>query len=115
MTKIVIFAFRADPQCMYHALLNVLDLEENGLWGEIVFEGESTKLIPEMAQPDHMLHQLYSQAKTRGLLWGACYACSQKMGVAQQIEEENIPLCRDMSGHPAMSHFIKQDYSILIF
>lgn len=115
MTKIVIFAFRADPECMFHALLNVIDMEDKGLWGEIVFEGESTKLIPEMAKPDHFLHQLYTHAKIRGLLWGACLACSQKMGVTQQIDEENIPLYGEMSGHPPMSHFIKQDYSILTF
>lgn len=115
MTKIVIFAFHAEPECMLHALLNVLDLEENSLWGEIVFEGQSTKLIPEMAKPDHFLHQLYLQAKARGLLWGACLSCSQKMGVAQQIEAENIPLVGEMSGHPSMSHFIKQDYMILTF
>lgn len=115
MTKLVIFAFHADPSCMYHALLNVLDLEDHGMWGEIVFDGEATKLIPEMAKPDHSLHQLYLQAKARGVLWGACQACSQEMGVAEQVEEEEIPLYGDMSGHPPMSHFIKQDYQILIF
>lgn len=115
MTKIVIFAFRSEPECMLHALLNVLDLEEKGLWGEIVFEGESTKLIPEMARHDHFLHQLYQQAKVRGLLWGACLACSRKMGVTQEIEAENIPLVGEMSGHPSMSHFVKQDYMVLTF
>ena len=115
MTKIVIFAFLADPERMYHALLNVIDLEENGLWGEIVFEGESTRLIPEMAQPDHYLHHLYEQAKARGLLWGACQACAEKNKITQQIAAENIPLVGEMSGHPPMSHFVKQDYSILTF
>jgi hypothetical protein len=113
MTKIVIFTFRAEPQCMLHALLYVLDLEENALWGEIVFEEESTKLIPEMAKPDHFLHQPYLQAKTRGLLWGACLACSNKMGVTHLIEAENIPLVGDLSGHPSISHFVKQDYMVL--
>jgi hypothetical protein len=115
MTKIVVFVFRADPQCMLHVLLNVLDLEEKALWGEIVFEGESTRLIPEMARPDHVLHQPYQQAKARGLIYGACLACARKMGVAQLIEAENIPLIGEMAGHPAMSHFIKQDYMVLTF
>ena len=115
MTKVVIFAFRSDPLCFTHVLLNVLDLEETGLWAEIVFEGEATKLIPEMAKPDHFLNQLYIQAKNKGLLWGACQACSNKMGVAQFVEAENIPLVGEMSGHPAMSHFIKEGYTVLTF
>ena len=115
MTKIVIFVFRDDPECMMHALLNVLDLENHGLWGEIVFEGKATRMIPEMANANHFLNPLYTQAKARGLLWGACQNCSHKMGVAHQVEAENILLCGDMSGHPPMSHFVKQDYSILTF
>jgi len=113
MTRIVFFVFHADPGRMYHALLNVLDLEENGLWGEIVFDGEATRLIPEMTRPENPLYQLYQQARTRGLLWGACLSCAQKMGVAQLIEAENIPLAGEMSGHPPMSHFIKQDYAVV--
>ena len=113
MTRIVFFIFSSDPEYMYHALLNVIDLEEKGLWGEIVFEGESTRLIPEMAQPEHYLNPLYSQAKVRGLLWGACHSCAKKMGVDLMIEAENIPLAGELSGHPAMSHFVKQDYTVV--
>lgn len=115
MTRIVFFIFQDDPGLMLHALQNVLDLEEKGQWGEIVFEGESTKMIPVMAHPGHELHPLFAQAKIKGLLWGACLACAQRMGVAHLIEAENIPLNGDMSGHPPMSHFVKQDYLIVTF
>ena len=113
MTKVVYFAFRADPTCFIHALLNVLDLEEQGMWGEIVFEGEATKLVPVISRSDHFLFPLYSQAKSRGLLYGACHACAKKMGVAEAIRQENIPLVGDMAGHPSMSAFIKQDYLVI--
>lgn len=114
MTKIVFFVFQSDPVRMQHVLQNVLDLEEKGLWGEIVFEGDAVNLIPEMADPDHFLHQLYSQAKIKGLLWGACLSCAQDQKITQLLEAENIPLNGDMSGHPPMSLFVKQDYHIVI-
>jgi len=87
MTKVVIFAFRSDPLCFVHVLLNVLDMEEKGMWGEIVLEGEATKLVPVMAEPDHFLNPLYLQAKSRGLFWGACQACSSKMGTATTCQQ----------------------------
>ena len=113
MTKVVFFAFRNDPVCFVHALLNALDLEDTGMWGEIVFEGEATRLIPEISQPDHFLYALYTKAKAKGIFYGACQACARKMGVVSATESENIPLVGDMSGHPPMSRFIKQDYSII--
>ena len=113
MTKVVFFTFRPDPLCFVHVLLNALDLEERGMWGEIVFEGEATRLIPEISKPEHFLYPLYTQAKSRGIFYGACETCATKMGVAKLIEAENIPLVGDMSGHPAMSTFIKQEYSVI--
>jgi hypothetical protein len=99
--------------CFLHTLLYAIDLDENGMWGEIVVEGEATRLIPEMAQPDHFLHGFYLKAKDRGMIYGACRACSAKMGVAEAIAAEGIPLIGDNQGHPSMATFIKQDYSII--
>lgn len=113
MTKVVFFVFRPDALCFMHTILNAIDLEEKSMWGEIVFEGEATKLIPEMARPDHFLNSLYLQAKNRGMIYGACQACSNKMGVAEAIAAEEIPLIGDMSGHPSMATFIKQDYAVI--
>ena len=113
MTKVVFFTFRSDPVCFMHAILNALDLEDKGMWGEIVFEGASTQLIPLISQPDHFLYPLYEKAKIRGMFYGACQACAKKMGVTEQAESENIPLIGDMAGHPPMSGFIKQGYTII--
>lgn len=113
MTKVVFFVFRPDPMCFMHAILNAIDLEEKGMWGEIVIEGEATKLIPEVSLPDHFLNSIYLQAKQRGMIYGACLACSTKMGVADAIAAEDIPLIGAMAGHPAMSTFIKQEYTVI--
>lgn len=113
MSKVVFFAFRSDPVCFMHAILNALDLEKRGMWGEIVFEGESTKLIPLISQTDHFMYSLYEQGKRRGIYFGACQSCAEKMGVTELVESENIPLIGTMSGHPPMSEFIKQGYTII--
>ena len=113
MTKVVFFAFNSEPVCFMHAILNALDLEERGMWGEIVFEGKSTDLVPLISQPDHFMYPLYEQAKNRGMFYGGCQACAGKMNVTDVFASENIPLIGDMNGHAPMSDFIKQDYTII--
>ena len=113
MNKVVFFVFRPDPMCFMHAILNAMDLEEKGMWGEMVIEGEATKLVPEVSRPDHFLNSLYLKVKQRGMIYGACLACSTKMGVAEAIAAEDIPLIGTMSGHPPMAPFIKQEYTVI--
>lgn len=113
MNKIVIFAFRGDPMCFVHVLLNGLDLAKRDLVGTIIIEGDAVQLIPEMAKPDHFLNQLYTKAKTQGIIAGACRACSTKLGVVETVQKEGIELIGDMSGHPAMSDYITQGYTVI--
>ncbi len=115
MNKTVFFAFRGDPMCFIHVLLNSLDMHSQGMGGKIVVEGEATKLIPEMAESGHFLHKLYQQVKEKNLIVGACKACSVKMGVDKAIVAQDIPLIGEMSGHPAMSEYIEQGFTILTF
>lgn len=115
MNKTVFFAFRGDPMCFIHVLLNAIDMAEKGMEGKIVIEGEAVKLIPEMAIPGHFLNQLYNKVLEKNLLIGACRACSTKLGVAAAIEENGVALIGDMSGHPAISDYIVQGYTILTF
>jgi hypothetical protein len=61
--KKVIFAFRGDPLCFIHVLLNGIDLYERGQEGLIVIEGDAVTLVPEMAKSDHFLFTLYQKAK----------------------------------------------------
>ena len=113
--KKVIFAFRGDPMCFIHVLLNGIDLHERGQEGLIIIEGEAVTLVPEMAKPSHFLSMLYQKAKNLGILHAACKACSIKLGVEKAIEKEGIPLKGDMSGHPSMGSFIEKGYEIITF
>ncbi len=115
MEKVVFFAFRGDPMCFIHVLLNSLDLNEKGMDGRIILEGEAVKLVPEMAETSHFLNKLYTKVKDLDLIVGACKACSHKLGVAEAIQKEDIELIGEMSGHPAMSEYIEKGYRILTF
>ncbi len=90
-TKTVLFAFRGDPLCFVHVLLNGLDLHTNGREGKIVLEGESVTLVEKMSQPGHFLSDLYQKAKAAGILYGACKACSTKLKAREAVEKAGIP------------------------
>ncbi len=113
--KIILFAFRGDSLCFIHVLLNGLDLHERGLGGEIVVEGDAVTLIPEMAVPGHFLHSAYTRAREAKIILGACRACSNKLGVAEEIEKEGVPLVGDMANHPSMGAFIEKGYDVITF
>lgn len=115
MSKSVIFAFRGDPMCFIHVLLNALDMEEKGMEGRIVIEGEVVKIIPEVAQDNHFLNKLYAKASEKNLFDGACRACSHKLGVAEAIEQLGIKLIGDMAGHPAISGYLDKEYNVVTF
>lgn len=115
MEKVIFFAFRDDPMCFVHVLLNSLDLNDKGMDGRIILEGEAVKLVAEMADEKHFLNKLYVKVKERDLLVGACRACSNKLGAVSGLEAEKIPLVGEMMGHPAMSDYIQQGYRVVTF
>lgn len=115
MEKTVLFAFRGDPLCFIHVLLNALDLKERGLEGLIVLEGESVKLVGPMSESGHFLYALYQKAKEAGLIYGACKACATKLEALGPIEDEGISLVGEMANHPAMGTFIEKGYKIITF
>lgn len=115
LEKTVLFAFRGDPLCFVHVLLNSIDLHERGRQGLIVIEGEAVTLVETMSQPDHFLSALYQRAKGLGLFTGACRACATKLEAIDAIEREGIPLIGEMSGHPAMGGFMDEGYQVITF
>lgn len=113
--KTVIFAFRGDPMCFIHVLLNGIDLYERGYEGLVVIEGDAVTLLPRMAEPGHPLNVLYNKSKEIGILYGACLACSKKLKVNKEIEALGIPLVGDMNSHPSMGSFIEKGYRVITF
>jgi len=113
--KTILFAFRGDPICFVHVLLNGIDLYERGKEGSIIIEGDAVTLVAQMSQPGHFLSTLYQKAKGLKLFQGACKACATKLGAVEAIEKEGIPLIGDMSGHPSMGGFMAEGYDVITF
>jgi hypothetical protein len=110
MNKYVIFAFRGNPMCFVHVLLNALDMDSKGMDAKIVIEGEAVALLKEMEESNN---PLYKKAKEKKLIDAICKGCSAKMGVLEYNSTTGIPLVGDMSGHPSMSSYIEKGYQIL--
>lgn len=110
MNKYVIFAFRGNPMCFVHVLLNALDMDSKGMDAKIVIEGEAVALLKEMEDSNN---PLYKKAKEKKLIDAICKGCSAKMGVLEYNSTTGIPLVGDMSGHPSMSSYIEKGYQIL--
>ena len=113
--KTALFVFNGDPMCFIHVLLNALDLQARGHEAIIVMEGASVALPPALVKPDHPLAKLFAQVREKGLLAGACKACSVKLGVAAEIEAVGVPLIGDMSGHPSMASYMEAGWQVVTF
>ncbi len=113
MEKIAIFAFKGDPMCFMHVLLNALDLKASGLDCKIVIEGEATKLVPDLFNNSYPFNRLFMDVLGKGLIAGVCKACSAKMGTLDAVMAFGLPVLDDMRGHPGMAGFIKNGFSII--
>jgi len=113
MNKTAIFAFKGNPVCFVHVLLNALDLHNNGNEVKVVLEGEATKLIVELCKAEHPLHALYVKVKSLGLIDAVCRACAIKMGTLEAAEAEGFRIAEDMNGHSGMLSYIEQGYAII--
>ena len=110
MKKIVIFAFKGDPMCFIHVLLNAKDMHEKGMEVKVVIEGEAVTLIQKLEESGDAL---YKEAKDKGLIHSICKACSAKLGVLAYNETVGIPLIGDMNGHVSMANFIEDSYDVI--
>lgn len=112
MNKYVLYALRGEEMCFMHVLLNALDLHNRGDEVKIVFEGASVTLIPVFEQKQL---PLYLKAKSLGLIAGACRACSQTLGVIEEVKDSGLSLLEDMQGHAGLRPFVEEGYRVLTF
>ena len=113
--KVALVAFNGDPMCFVHVLLNALDMDERGYDVKVIIEGNATKTANLLNTPQAQFHKLYIQVKEKNLIDCACKACASKMKALAGIEEQGLPLCAEMSGHPSMAKYIEQGYKIITF
>jgi hypothetical protein len=115
MKNVVLFVFNGDPMCFIHVLLNALDMEAKGKKIQIVIEGASTKLLPELAKRENPLHGLWEKVKELGLVAGVCKACSNKTGTLESAKEQNLALLDEMQGHPSIARYQDEGYHVITF
>ncbi|WP_461210537.1 DsrE family protein [Desulfocurvus sp. DL9XJH121] len=115
MKKVVLYPFNGEVLCFVHVMLNALDMKQRGYDVRLVFEGQSVKLIPELADPGSPFNGLYEKLKESGVVDGACKACSRKLGVAEAVEAEGFALIGEMGGHPAMGGYMDKGYEVVTF
>ncbi len=113
MNKIALFAFRGNPICFVHVLLNAIDIHDKGGSVKIVLEGEATKLILDLRKPEHPLHGLYEKVKKLELIDVVCRACAIKMNALEAAEAEGFKIVDDMAGHAGMAPYIEKGYAIV--
>lgn len=56
MRKVAMFVFNGDPVCIFHVLLNALDMKEKGGDVKIVIYGAAVKLLPDLVKHDNPLN-----------------------------------------------------------
>ena len=113
--KFALFAFNGEATCFVHVLLNGLDLKARGQEVKIIIKGAACGLIPQVAESDYPLHQLYVKAREAGLMGGICQACAQKMGGLDAAQTQGFTILEDMSGHAGMASSILEGYRIITF
>jgi len=110
MKKIAIFAFKGNPMCFIHVLLNAKEMHNKGMDVKIVIEGEAVTLLQDLETSNN---PLYKTVKEMGLIHSICLACSIKLNVAQYNKSLDIPLVGDMDGHVSMSALFEEGYEII--
>lgn len=115
MNKTALVAFNGELMCFVHVLLNALDQQAKGFEVALIIEGASTKLIPDLIQPDNPMHGLFQKVRDQGLIRAVCRACSDKMGVLDRVRAEGLPLGEDMNGHPSLGRYVEDGYQVITF
>jgi hypothetical protein len=111
--KIAIFAFNGEMMCFYHAMLNALDLHDKGYDVCLIIEGQATKLITDLNNPQCPSHKTYLKLKEKNILDCICKACANKMGTLEDAENQGLKISGDLLGHPSMAKYLEKGYEII--
>ncbi len=113
--KVVLYAFNGELMCFVHVLLNALDMDEKGFDVKIVIEGNTPKTINTLNDPEAKFHSFYRKVKEKNLIDCVCRACSAHVDALEGIQDQDLPLCGEMTGHPSMAKYLTEGYEIISF
>ena len=110
MKKVLFYGMSGEKMCFQHNLMNALDMRAEGMDVQIIFEGASVKLVPVFAEEKNAL---YLACREKDLIAGSCFACSNVLGVYDQVKDLGLPLLRDMNGHAGMKSYVADGYEVV--
>lgn len=111
--KAAIVAMTGEVACFVHVLLNGLDMVKRGFDVKIIIEGKATSLVKDLAESEKPFAPIYAKVKEAGLIDCVCRACAKTMGALDAVEDQGLPVCDDMSGHPSLAWYIEEGYQII--
>lgn len=98
-------------------VLNALELtkeaKEAGDEVELVFDGAGVSWIPELENPEHKLHKVYTSVKDR--VAGACEFCVNAFDVKEAVRGSGIRLMSEYEGHPSLRQRVANGYEVITF
>jgi hypothetical protein len=115
MKKVVLVAYNGELMCFSHVMLYALDFNNKGYQTEVVIEGSATRLIKDFQDINAPFSAQFQELKEKGLIAAVCQACAGKMGSLQAAKDMELPIRGELKGHPALEHYVRDDYTILTF
>lgn len=97
-------------------LVNALELaneaQEEGDDVEVIFDGAGTTWIPELEDPDHPSHALYTRLQDD---IEVCEYCAGAFDAEADIESADVPLVSEYDGHPSVRSLVAEGYEVVSF
>lgn len=110
---LVLFDGPEMPCKLQHAFLFARDAVARGGRACIVFEGNSPRWLPELADAGHALFRLFNTARDEGLIAGVCRGCAQVHGAVEAAEALGLPLLADAYGHVSLALLSAEGFEIV--
>ncbi|WP_435362038.1 DsrE family protein [Haloarchaeobius sp. DFWS5] len=79
---------------------------------ELLFDGAGTRWIPELEDPTHDFHDLYTAVKDEAT---ACPFCATAFGVADEVETACVRTPDEYDGHRSIRTLVAEGYEVLTF
>lgn len=117
--KILFVVFAEDVCRQLHAFLYALDLHRKGYQTRIIVEGMATRLLAGLEQAPLGLQKAVNDAKTAGLIAGACQQACMGCGSAEDrnivdaIKARGITFLHDLENHASIEPFLHDGYEVV--
>lgn len=96
-----------------NAMVGVLELKEAGDDVQLIFDGGGTRWPPELSQPDHKAHELYTRVEDT--VRGACSYCADAFETTDALRDLGVPLLDEYKRHPSLRSLMAEGYQILTY